>query len=375
MIDDQAPYRNVINMPKKGTRALRTIRGDDFAGKPVRDRLFHVADLIPGNTVTTLNGDGGTGKSLLALQLASATVVGSSWCNLPVTAGACVYLSAEDDEDELHRRLVAIANSENVGLDRLRDLHIVPLAGEDALLAVPDARGNILKPTPLFAALERLIADVAPVLIVLDTLADIYGGEENQRAQARQFIGLLRGWSIRYQMATLLLAHPSLAGMSSGTGSSGSTAWNNSVRSRLYLDRVRGDDGSESDPDLRVLRTVKANYGRTGGEIRLRWDNGILQALDQPQATAFGAIAAQAKADQTFLDLLDELATTGRYVSPYPTSHNYGPTIMARQPSAAGINRNGFDAAMQRLFTARLIKIEKSPGPPSRQTDVLVRVR
>ena len=61
----------------------------------------------------------------------------------------------------------------------------------------------------------------------------------------------------------MLLAHPSLTGMNTGTGTSGSTAWNNSVRSRLYLDRVR-ESGIEPDPDARVLRTMKSNYGPVG---------------------------------------------------------------------------------------------------------------
>jgi RecA-family ATPase len=40
---------------------------------------------------------------------------------------------------------------------------------------------------------------------------------------------MLRGLAINYQHATLMLAHPSLAGMASGSGSSGSTGWSNSV--------------------------------------------------------------------------------------------------------------------------------------------------
>jgi hypothetical protein len=76
-------------------------------------------------------------------------------------------------------------------------------------------------------------------------------GNENDRAQARQFIGMLRGLAIRHECAVLLLSHPSVAGIASGGGSSGSTAWNNSVRSRLYLSRVVGNDGFEANPDAR----------------------------------------------------------------------------------------------------------------------------
>ena len=73
----------------------------------------------------------------------------------------------------------------------------------------------------------------------------------------------------------LLTSHPSLTGLSSGSGLSGSTAWNASVRSRLYFKRAIFDKGEEPDPDLRVLEVVKANYGPVGETIMLRWDNGL----------------------------------------------------------------------------------------------------
>jgi RecA-family ATPase len=60
---------------------------------------------VPDRTVTLLYGDGGTGKSLLALQLAAATALGVKWIGLQPAHGPVLYLSAEDDLDELHRRL------------------------------------------------------------------------------------------------------------------------------------------------------------------------------------------------------------------------------------------------------------------------------
>lgn len=120
---------------------------------------------------------------------------------------------------------------------------------------------------------------IKPVHVVYDTHADLFGGNENARTQAQQFVSQLRGLALETGSTALLLAHPSLSGMASGSGTSGSTAWSNNVRSRLYLDRVR-DDGIEVDPDARVLRTMKANYGPVGGEIRLRWHDGVFTTGD-----------------------------------------------------------------------------------------------
>jgi AAA domain len=164
-----------------------------FADRPVPPRSWHVKGVIPGRTVTLLFGDGGTGKSLLAKQLLASTALGLPWLGLSVEPGPCLFITAEDDRDEIHRRLFDIAAHLGADFAKLDGLHLVTLAGEDALFAVPDGRSGIVRPTPLFGALERTMAAINPRIVVLDTLADVFGGEEHLRAQARQFIGMLRG--------------------------------------------------------------------------------------------------------------------------------------------------------------------------------------
>jgi RecA-family ATPase len=103
---------------------------------------------------------------------------------------------------------------------------------------------------------------------------------------------LLRGLAIKNDLAVVLIAHPSLSGMASGSGTSGSTAWSNSVRARLYLERIVDEGNREIDPDLRVLRVKKSNYGPVGLELPLRWQNGGF-IVDGP-AGGFDKIAAEA---------------------------------------------------------------------------------
>lgn len=351
---------------KKNDKAvfLPMVDARSLAGKPIPPRTWHVEEMVPAGTVTLLNGDGGTGKSLIALQLAVATVLGTKWIGRGTRQGSCLFLTAEDDLDEVHRRLVDIAIEENISLDDLDGLTISSLAGEDALLAVPDGKSNVVKPTKLYEALETRIKAAKPALVVLDTLADLFGGEENQRAQARQFIALLRGLAIHCGTTVLLLAHPSLAGMATGTGSSGSTAWNNSVRSRLYFERVKGEDGAEDDPDARVLKTMKANYGRTGAEVRLRWRRGIF-TTEAKTGTSFSLIAAQAHADRVFLDLLAAYEAEGRNVSPTPSA-NYAPVIFAKDGRSEGIGKIGLAKAMNRLFEEKRIRVVEY-GPASKR--------
>ena len=62
---------------------------------------------MPANNVTMLAGDGGAGKSLLSLQLAVAVATGGSWIGFRPKAGSVLFVSAEDEIEELHRRLAS----------------------------------------------------------------------------------------------------------------------------------------------------------------------------------------------------------------------------------------------------------------------------
>jgi RecA-family ATPase len=346
-------------------RASVFFPASDLEGEPVPPRRWHVEGLIPAKTITLLSGDGGAGKSLIALQLASSTALGATWLGLDVTQGRALFISAEDDTDELHRRIADIAQAEGFALADLEALTLRSLAGEDALLAV-QAGSGALTATDLFREVEARVDEAEPALVILDTLADLFPGNENDRAQARQFIGLLRGLAIRHDCAVLLLSHPSLSGLNSGSGTSGSTAWNNSVRSRLYLERVIVE-GYEPDHDARVLTTKKANYGKTGGEIRMKWFGGVFIA-DEPEA-AGGAMNATFKAERVFLKLLRTLNEQGRRTN-HAGGQTYAPKIFAAHPDAEGITKRAFGQAMEALLASGKIKLSED-GPPSKRRQYL----
>lgn len=216
-------------------RASQWFCAADLEGLPVPEREWLVPDLIPTRNVTLLYGDGGTGKSLLALQLAVAVALGKPWLGQPVTAGKAIFPSAEDEKPELHRRLAEIVRHEGSRLGDLTGLTLRSLAGEDAMLARQSGATRPLIPSDLYREIDAILEAERPALLVLDTLADMFPGNENDKAQARQFVGLLKRLAIRHGSAVVMLAHPSLAGMASGSGTSGNVAWSGSARSRLYL--------------------------------------------------------------------------------------------------------------------------------------------
>jgi RecA-family ATPase len=311
--------------------------------------------------VTLFSGEGAIGKSIVSLQLAIALVLGRDWLNTLPEMGPVLAVACEDDADELHRRLSLILGHCGATFADLKDLHLLSLAGQDALLAAPD-RNGLIKPTNLFNQLHAAACDTHPKLIVLDNSADVFGGNENDRTQVRQFIAILRGLAIAANAGVLLTSHPSLTGMASGTGLSGSTAWNASVRSRLYMKRATTEEDEEPDPALRVIEVMKSNYGPIGETITLRWKDGVFVPV--AAMGTFDKLAAERVADDLFLKLLDRFQDQGRNVSDKPAANNYAPKMFATDPDGKG-RRKDLASAMARLFTARKIKVE-TYGRPSR---------
>lgn len=325
----------------------------EFAGQEAPEREWLVPDLIPDKTATLLGGDGGTGKSLLALQLAIAVASGSRWIGRETKPGPVLFFTAEDDKSELHRRVVDIAGQMNCDVSALDKLVMRSVVGEDALLAV---EGQIaLMETELYKDLYRRAEQDRPALVVIDTLANVYPANESDRAKVRQFVSMLIRIAFDLDCAVLLLAHPSLSGLTSGMGTSGSTAWNNSVRARLYLSRVVVD-GVEEDPDARLLENKKSNYGPTGEQIELEYRRGAF-TTKRPIA-GLDRMAANQRADRVFLKLLRLMTEQGRYVSANP-GPSYAPTVFEKHPDAEGCNKRAFRASMERLFSSGQIEIAK----------------
>jgi RecA-family ATPase len=340
----------------------------ELSQREIPRRRWIVPDYIPDRTVTMLAGDGGTGKSILALQLAVAVATGTEWIGLRPMEGVVLYVSAEDDVDEVHRRLADICAQRSIALSELSDLHVWDRAGRDAVLARPDQKGGGMVATDQWGRLRKKVADLRPSLVIIDTLADIFGGNENDRAQTRAFVGMLRGLTIEFDLGVLLLSHPSVAGMSSGSGTSGSTGWSNSMRSRLYLETVKDQKGVVHDPLARVLTTKKANYAAIGNAIWLRWQRGAY--LRQADRSPVERMAANKAADEVFLELLSTFQKQGRPLSALPSS-TYAPAVFAGRTEANGYTKKVLAESMERLLATKRIKIVPM-GPPSKPRPRLV---
>jgi RecA-family ATPase len=342
--------------------------------EPAPPREWAVPDRIPLKQPTLLSGEGAAGKSLLLLQLTVTTALGREWLGVETIMGPTIYFGCEDDADELHRRLDAILKHHNVEFHHLafRGFRLLSFAGQDAVLGATNKSGRV-EPTALFHRLYREACEIRPRVLALDTASDIFAGKENDRSEVRQFMSLLRKLAIDASCAVVLASHPSLTGITSGTGTSGSTQWHNSVRARMYLKAARegknGDDGA--DNGLRELEFKKNQYGRLGHRILLRWEDGLFVPVSSDAVTIEQVLANDA-VDDLFLTLLRRFTEQGRNVSPSPCSTSAA-VLFADQPEAnqRKLSRGLFAASQERLLATGKLKVV-TEGPPSRRRDKLV---
>ena len=226
----------------------------------------------------------------------------------------------------------------------------------DPTLATFDERTKAVSPTTMFSWLKAKIAAEGIGLLILDSTADVFGEEINRHA-VRSFIRLLR----TIGCTVVLLAHPSAEGMKSQRGYSGSTHWNNAVRSRLYLESAKAADGVEPDQDLRTLSVKKANRARAGATVTLRWTPaGFVR--DERAGSSLNEMAAEQKAEEKFMELLKLHIEQGQRVSPH-RSPTFAPTLFAKHPDCGGVSKRAFESAMSKLLTTGRVKIEKSGRP------------
>ena len=191
-------------------------------------------------------------------------------------------------------------------------------------------------------------------LVVIDTVSDTFGGDENDRGQVRFYIqAALGGLARALDGAVLATAHPSRAGMlKDGTGDSGSTGWDAGFRSRLSLrtpqpDRdEHGEPLDEADPYARVLQRKKANYAPREDEIELFWKEGVFY----PKLSTSGFLGSidRRRCEDVFLALLDATNSENQPVSSNSRAGNYAPRLFVRRPERDRCKNGDFERAMQR---------------------------
>lgn len=350
----------------EGTAAkprLPTVNPSAWDGLPLPERQWLIDQWMLTTGTTYLTGKGSVGKSLIAQQAMTALATGQKCLGQTVKRVRAAYITAEDDLDELHRRQAAI--NETLGIS-MRDLdgwlHLASLKGRSAALVSFGAETTIL---PLFEEIAGMIEVTGIEAMALDNVAHLLAGNENDRYVVSAFIGVCDRLADMMNGAVLLIGHPNKA----GAEFSGSTAWENAVRSRLYIDTASERDGY-ADPDSRILSRSKFNYGPKGDALTFRWHKGAFicdNDLPSDYVAEMAHAAAIAQENERFLECLDASIAQGRNVS-HAVGSNNAPRVFASMPESRGMPKEAFDRALNRLLSLGDIEANKPVQKYSNRT-------
>jgi len=338
---------------------------------------FALDKFIPETEVTLFTGEGGVGKSLCAQQLATCMAAKLPFLGLSTSIrgdDGVLYVTAEEGADELERRQRAI--NRMLGLQRLDIddlLHLSSLRGKEGNeLCTFDAEGKI-QPTPAFRKLSHTICRGGIGTVILDNVAHLFGGNENDRRQVTAFVNLLYKLVRIYHCTIVLIGHPN----KSGDSYSGSTAWLNAVRSQMFMERIEDENGHEPDPNRRVIVNPKANYAPSQQRLAFRWHEGAF-ARDEDLPSDYREEMAKAQKaaaeNEIFLRCLRaRMATLGREVGP-SMGPNYAPARFAEMTEAKGMKKPALARAMERLIYVGAITTKEVKRKGNETKTIIVEV-
>jgi len=267
--------------PVEASAALAPMDWAALAAHAPEPAPFRWAGWLPARTTTLLSANGGVGKSNLSLQLAASLALGKPFLGEAVEACKVLVVSAEDSERTMHFRIQNILTDLGAALTDLAGrLVAFDLTQHDCVMW----RDGL--PTARMQWLADVVKEHAAEVVILDNASDVFNSNENDRAEVRGFMRCLNAIALQSGAAVLLLAHVDKQSVrygeakDSNTTFSGSTAWNNSARSRWAMTR---GDGSVS------LRHEKCNYGALQDELELEFDAAarVFRRFGQVASTAF----------------------------------------------------------------------------------------
>jgi len=215
----------------KVAQATFTRVGDRLAAglKPIQ---WLVRGYVEADSLSLMFGDPGCGKSFAAIDLACCIATGTPWHGNKTTTGAVFYIAGEG-QNGLMRRFAAWEQH-----------NCIPL--NDAPLFVGHRPAQLVSAAAaadVANAVEEIQAETgqAPAMIVIDTLARNFGGDENSQEDMGAFIANLDAFLRKSGEwnATVMIVHHS--GHADKSRSRGSSALKGAVDAEYSL--TKGEDG------------------------------------------------------------------------------------------------------------------------------------
>jgi len=192
---------NFLNAPQHKTKQNISLRDESllvsnmFVGAAPQQR-FLIADTIPLGVPVVFAAAGDSGKGMMTLDLAMKVASGesmqSSFGGFVANHGNVVLMSAEDDKDELHRRierLDPLTNRNNYEYD----LRVLPLPNLGGVFPMMQKIDNTYIMAPEFERLYEQILEIDNLaLFIADPMASFVHADINaDPAAGAAFMGML----------------------------------------------------------------------------------------------------------------------------------------------------------------------------------------
>jgi hypothetical protein len=187
-------------------------------GSTIPRRQWIVPGLLLRRNVTILVAPPGSGKSLLTLQMALMMGTAKPWGGWrPRGVYKTLVINAEDDSDEMRRRLYAACHEMEIVACDLRARVAVAEAPGDIVIAKADSRSKTVVRTPMVERLVQTVTDNGFDVLVVDPFAETFEGDENSNSELKWAAVLWREIARRTNAAVMLVHHTRKFGAEAGS--------------------------------------------------------------------------------------------------------------------------------------------------------------
>ena len=377
--DTAEPQSEVESTPIEA----RPFRRFDPATLPAREWLY--GGHYQRGIVTATVGPGGGGKSSLNLVELIAICTGRPLLGeQPVIRCKAWYHNAEDDEDEIYRRIAAVCQHYEIDQGELEGWLFVT-SGISMPIKVAIARaGTVRVDKATTAAIIRTITDNEIGIASFDPLVAHHAATENATGDMDQVVREFARIANATDCATEIVHHtrkPAPGQEELGVvDSRGAGAIINAVRSARVLNTMsksEADGAGVDDVDRQLHFRIDRGKANMAPPTAARWYKFV--GVEIPNGDNVGVAthwvfpgqgvateemaAAERKADELFMSLLVRFTMEGRKVSA-SAGANYAPSVFSKErgAKASKISKNALTAAMRRLFEAKRIRVEQTGG-------------
>ncbi len=341
----------------------RRLRWTELEGKQPPERTWLIKHWLTYG-ITLLAGRGGIGKSLLAQTVATALVIGKPFIDAVSAPQKVLMWACEDDHDEIWRRQIAINRYLGCSMADIEGRLIIEsrLGATNAMWSLQ--YGSLVAGPALKEWHDQLAATEASVGI-LDNIAHLFGGNENDRHHVTSFVNGLAPLTER-PVATLLLGHVARA---QGSEFAGSAAWENAARMRWLFDvrmpDQKPDDKQEPEDGIRYLAKRKSNYSANDWK-RLAWADGVFRQDLESAPINFASQSRKDDCRRCVLSGLRKLVASGLSPTASTASPDYLPKLLVSMKLAEDYSRSELSEAMAALLISGKLKNDVVGTYPNR---------